>query len=206
MGKLTWLHGHRIKSNSELESKWSERSQRKEWKRKGNVSGVWQIRSSGTSVLVESSTQTQSDHHLAAIISESGLKACAQHFRAPPGSTNSDFTTWFAQRFSRSQTSCSTWTSILHHPGQVCGLSGHGLNINHFAQPFTSQTQTGEICSSLRWLPNSIGPSLPQHLQEPWATLIGAVTSIAHYPLHLMFIFLSIEVSWWVFKVERSRI
>ena len=67
-------------------------------------------------------------------------------------------------------------SSILHHPVQVCGFSGHKLN--HFAQPFTSQTPIGEICSSFAY---PLAPSLPQHLQEPWAALIntGAVTSIA---------------------------
>ena len=36
-------------------------------------------------------------------------------------------------------------------------------------QPFTSQTQTGEMCSAF---PCPVSPSLPQRLQEPWAALI----------------------------------
>ena len=69
-------------------------------------------------------------------------------------------------------------SSVPHHPGQLSGFSGDRLNINHFTQPFTSQTQNREICSSF---PYPIGPSLPQHFEEPWAALIdaGAVTSIA---------------------------
>ena len=68
--------------------------------------------------------------------------------------------------------------SVLPHPGQVGGFSGHRFNVNHFTQPFSSEAEVKQICSSL---PYPIGLSLPQYFQEPWAALTdtGAVSSIA---------------------------
>ena len=63
------------------------------------------------------------------------------------------------QRTTQSQVSnhYGSVSSVLSYPGQVGGLSGHRLNINHFTNPITSEVGVKEICGPF---PYPIGPSL----------------------------------------------
>ena len=115
----------------------------------------------------------------------SELNASLQYLRGSSGSTIQDQptqileeTTRSTSRISRSKTSCSSsakrtkssimsvWVNVFcsSSPWPGSGFSGHRLNINHLAQPFSSEVDVKEVGSSL---PYPIGPSLPSYLQEP---------------------------------------
>ena len=81
-------------------------------------------------------------------------------------------------------------SSVLHHPGQVRGFSRHRLNINHFTQPFTSQTQMGKMCSSLLYPTGPLFRNLGQH-----SSTLGRSLQLPQYHSHLMFILRSTQVS-----------
>ena len=101
-----------MESESELESE-SRRPKRSKRKRKGHLSGLWQIWSSSSSMLVEQSAI------ISATISE--LKACLQHLRASSGSTNQDSETRSASRLSRSMT-CSSASSATQSESSIHSL------------------------------------------------------------------------------------
>ena len=165
---------------------------------------LWKVRSSSSAMLVEYSAARSSES-----ATSSEVKASLQYLRVSSGSTNSDSSTRPTSRISRSTTSCSTSTkrtkssqvsshygsvsSVLPHPGQVGGFSGHRLNINHVTHPFSSEVEVKEVRSSFTY---PIGPSLPQYLQEPWAALNESLTqeqSLQLHPRHLHRTFLSLS-------------
>ena len=177
-----------MESESELESgsRRPERSKGHKWKRKGLLSDMWQIRSSSSSMLVEESAARISD---SAVISELkqvyNISLRINQFRLYSQINSEVFKTYDLQLNNFNSkvrvkhcTHYGSVSCVLSHSGQVGGLSGHRLNINHFTQTASSESGVKEIYASL---PYPTGPSLPNHLQEPWAALIdtGAVTSIA---------------------------
>ena len=148
------------KSESELESESRRpiKSKGQEWKRKGLLSGLWQIRSSSSFMLVEQSATRISD---SAIISE--LKASFTIYRSILRINQfrlynqisfegfQDLRPAAQQLQQPSQSQASTHygsvSSVLSHSGQVGGFSGHRLNINHFTQPTSSDSGVKEIIS-----------------------------------------------------------
>ena len=48
---------------------------------------------------------------------------------------------------SEASTHYGSVSSVLSHPGQVGGFSGHRFNINHFTQRFNSEVGVKDICA-----------------------------------------------------------
>ena len=148
-----------MESESELESE-SRRPKKpkmQKWERQGLLSSMRQIRSPSSSMLVESSQNVRQVYNISEYDQE------FQTLQPDQLRGFQDMTCSLTTSTTKSQRQASThygsMSSVRSHSGQVGGLSGHRLNINHFTQPIRSESGVEEICASF---PDPIGPSLPR--------------------------------------------